>query len=393
MIKLKEIIIENVKGIKDKKVLEVNLVPNKVTILVAPNGFGKSSVATAFKSLKPKEGLVLEKKDRVNGNDTNPPYLELKFEESNYSHKEIKNKFDIKVINSPLKAKSAGKFGGANITIPTIELISRIPEKKLVKYKWKKIGKIFEIDSKILIDVKHFFDNLDFFRYLSNIDKKKLEGKKVNEELNKFKEYVNRLSDKPDIVKDQIFKKYNCDFEKIHNQVDEIINKIKDYFDVDDKDLYLCTYQIINIVKEENLKEIYKYEEYKNQKKGYDDLLSSFNTRDDDIKTKESKKKLIVEFPNANLISNGQRDSLTFVIELEKIKNNIRKNKKPMILIIDEVFDYLDNANLIAVQYYISKFVNYYKNNKLKLYPIILTHLDPCLLSNYVFKKTSDCLS
>ena len=42
-----------------------------------------------------------------------------------------------------------------------------------------------------------------------------------------------------------------------------------------------------------------------------------------------------------------------------------------MILIINEVFDYLDYANFIAVQYYISKFVDYCKRNDRKLYPII----------------------
>ncbi len=385
---LKKITIENVKGIKSKKVMEVNLSPNKVSILVAPNGFGKSSTATAFKSLKPKKGLVLDEKDRVNGKDISIPFLEMEYENDTYSDKEIIEKFDVNVINSPLKAKSGGTFGGANIIIPTIELIPTIPKKDVLKYKLSKGKLVFGIQSKILIDVTGFFKNLSFFSKLLGINKKKLDSQKFNEAINKFKDNVNSLSGTSDNIKDKILELDSYGFNKIHNEVNKIIVLITEYFKVEDKDLCLCAYQVINIIKTEKLKDIYKYKNYECQKKNYDNLLSDFNTRDDKIKTKEfKKKKLVVEFPNNNLISNGQRDSLTLVIQMEKIKNKIINNEKPIILIIDEVFDYLDNANLIAVQYYISKFVNYCKKEKQKLYPIILTHLDPCLLSNYVFNK------
>lgn len=62
-------------------------------------------------------------------------------------------------------------------------------------------------------------------------------------------------------------------------------------------------------------------------------------------------------------------------------------NKDKNILIIDEVFDYLDDANLICAQYYISKFINEYKNNNKDIYPIILTYLDPLYFQNYTFKE------
>ncbi len=40
------------KGIS-QKVLPVQMFPNKPNLLVAPNGFGKSSIAAAFASIKP----------------------------------------------------------------------------------------------------------------------------------------------------------------------------------------------------------------------------------------------------------------------------------------------------------------------------------------------------
>ena len=59
---IKSIGIENVRGIKSTT-FSLDIIPNKPSLLVAPNGFGKSSLAAAFAALKtkrmelPKEGL------------------------------------------------------------------------------------------------------------------------------------------------------------------------------------------------------------------------------------------------------------------------------------------------------------------------------------------------
>ena len=47
---IKSIEINKVKGIDNLK-LELNLIPNKPSIFVAPNGFGKSSITIAFDSI------------------------------------------------------------------------------------------------------------------------------------------------------------------------------------------------------------------------------------------------------------------------------------------------------------------------------------------------------
>lgn len=57
------------------------------------------------------------------------------------------------------------------------------------------------------------------------------------------------------------------------------------------------------------------------------------------------------------------------------------------ILIIDEVFDYLDGSNLLAVQYYLSQLIDSCKLSRKVLFPIILTHLDPEVFANYYFNK------
>ena len=60
--------------------------------------------------------------------------------------------------------------------------------------------------------------------------------------------------------------------------------------------------------------------------------------------------------------------------------------KHSNILIIDEVFDYLDDANLVAVQYYITKFIDEMKQEGKNIYPLILTHLDPSNFEIFAFK-------
>ena len=98
----------------------------------------------------------------------------------------------------------------------------------------------------------------------------------------------------------------------------------------------------------------------------------------------ETHNQLIVKFPEATHISNGQRDILTFVSMLFKAHKELKKDAN--ILIIDEVFDYLDDANLIVAQYYISNLITWYKDKGKRIYPLILTHLNPDYFRNYAFK-------
>ena len=84
-------------------------------------------------------------------------------------------------------------------------------------------------------------------------------------------------------------------------------------------------------------------------------------------------------------ISNGQRDIMCFIALLKQAEMKLSKQKS--LLIIDEIFDYLDDANLITVQYYVTKLIKKFKNNGKMLFPIILTHLNPYYFKNYTFSK------
>lgn len=93
-----------------------------------------------------------------------------------------------------------------------------------------------------------------------------------------------------------------------------------------------------------------------------------------------------MNWPKAHEISNGQRDILTFIALLLKSKRNFRK--KDCILIIDEIFDYMDDANLITFQYYISTFIDEMKRDKKRIFPILLTHLDPLFFNHFCFNNS-----
>ena len=135
---INEIHIENIKGLQCFD-LKQPIQPNRPNILVAPNGFGKTSLAIAFNSLKSNH-LELVGENCYNGDDTNLPVLRLKLStgeslEADRNHNTISDHFDVFVINCQLKPKAtAQRYGGRLIPRalmdikPTI-MIKTIPQK------------------------------------------------------------------------------------------------------------------------------------------------------------------------------------------------------------------------------------------------------------------------
>ena len=137
-----------------------------------------------------------------------------------------------------------------------------------------------------------------------------------------------------------------------------------------------------------NFKKACKYLYYLDEKEDCTRTISSFNCVKDrfDIKPKVEGNSLVVRWPKAHEISNGQRDILTFIALLLKSRRNFKK--QDCILVIDEIFDYMDDANLITFQYYISTFIDEMKRQKRRIFPILLTHLDPLFFNHFCFNDT-----
>ena len=181
----------------------------------------------------------------------------------------------------------------------------------------------------------------------------------------------------------------------------ELIDKILDDSDVrvicDDLDKILNiknkvekTIFVIQLIKVYNdnkteFVKIYKRAVYEKRKKSLEDLIKAIDKKKRIVTISEQKGKLIVKFIRANMISNGETDLLCFLVMLEKIK--YEEINKDLILVIDEVFDYLDDANIIVVQKYISSFIKSFTESDKNIFPIIMTHLDPNVFKNYYFSK------
>ncbi|MCE9540559.1 MAG: hypothetical protein K8R85_15265, partial [Bacteroidetes bacterium] len=156
-----------------------------------------------------------------------------------------------------------------------------------------------------------------------------------------------------------------------------------------DVDSFLAAFQLIEVVQSmgANFKKAVNYICYQDDKAYYEKTIADFNTTRHTIRPKEDKKhnRLIVEWPKAHEISNGQRDVLSFITMLMKAKRNFRM--KNCILIIDEIFDYLDDANLISFQYFITTMIEEMKAQGKNFFPILMTHLDPLYFNHFCFNK------
>ena len=122
---ISEIRIENIRGFEDVR-LTVNLRPNCANILVAPNGFGKSSISTAFDCARGKK-LAVNEKDKHKKLDASVSRLSIEYNgnalEANSSSNEISDTFDVHVVRSNIEPKAKlPKLRGFTIAKPYLEI-------------------------------------------------------------------------------------------------------------------------------------------------------------------------------------------------------------------------------------------------------------------------------
>lgn len=373
--------IKNIKGLHD---FHSNLIlfPNKPNILVAPNGFGKSSFAIAFQSIKNK--IKLSKDTYYKNNENNHPCIKFNYYETKdkyveyFADKDTSNilkDFDIHVINSRIFAKSTSKYVNkdysrpvASLEIEPIVIIDKIPG----RINLDNVIAVYKLIKKDLSTV--LYD----FRILTFIDN----NLKLLDCTLKCKNNIVHYCDK------KHYKDFKAEIEKIqkNKKFNTLYINIANHINSNDetlKILIIASLCEIYSNNKDDFKNLIKYKLYIYKKDFCQNQIQYLDKTWSNIKIREEKQQLKVEFPQANKISNGQRDIWILIIELLKLI--IKPLNKNTILIIDEVFDYLDDANLIVVQYFISKIINLYKKNNNKIYPIILTHLDPNYFKSYSF--------
>lgn len=396
------ITINNVKGFgTENNSFDVQIKAGKVTLLVAPNGFGKSSISAAFNSLNASR-LNVAKEDWHNGNEAFESSLSVTFNGTTYTADKDKNEigtvFDTFVIKNRLvSTASVQNYSGRAITnakmeVKPIVIRPSIPRKVSFDYKVSEISNDFGANGKLLTNLKEKIKEksftIDLFECGGHLDKfKNIRKKTIVDDIT---DCINSTNGSKAVIQSSIDMTV---FDSLFSDDDyrAIVGKMEKYNpDLSSTGKFTFFYQLLYLwnIHKEALRKCKKWSEYERMRSDYSETLACCDTTGNRVKIEEVKGKLILKFPNENMISNGQRDIVTFIIQLMVFENNISDNKKNL-LIIDEVFDYLDDANIVAAQYFLSNLIKKYKD---KLYVIVLSHLGADSFRSYALKVNVCCI-
>lgn len=394
---ISNITIKNIKGFSDRdNSIDVDIKSGKINILVAPNGYGKSSITAAFKSLT-KTKIKVEKEDIHKENEQLESSLSITEESITYTADKNKNElakyFKVAVVNSRLVAKAISRNMGTyhsvqgHLGINDFEVIHKIPKNCDILYSISNIRSTFGRNGKVLPNISSLLEKNAFLSQLDDIYSD-LDMQSTTRRQNNINGIIQIINGQNGPVRNiiNIFNVRSLDTVKQDSSYNNVVKLIRKYIDsTTELELFLYFYQIqlIYLSQKDIVKAKVKRAKYELFKKALDDNLAIIGKTWKDIRTMEHNDSLVIKMPNATNISYGQRDVLTLSIELLKIKSEIKEGCK-FILIIDEVFDYLDPVNMTIVQYYFSQLVNEFKDT-CTLYPIIMTHLSPAFFSNYTF--------
>lgn len=393
---IKSIQIKNVRGLQDHTVELGQMYPNKPSLMVAPNGSGKSSFALAFQWLNQRR-IKLNKDDAYNGDETNSPELIITTDEpsrnvykASADQNQISPRFGIFVINSDLKVKSPGYAGGVplgktSLSVSPIILLENKPDNvDIINDFYEHFG-INNPPVGLYPSINALLANNDF---MASFNVNNLSA--IKRSLKQIEEFIERM------------KTYEGTISAIHKQIEEsdLINLkattcVKNMMDAikevntgdNDTKLMLKAIQIITLYKrnEDNFKRRIAYSQYMKKAQSLRDFFHTVPTTWKGITPHEENGTFKLEIGDAQRISNGERDTLVFLAKLQKAKMELTKLDN--ILIIDEVFDYLDDANLMAAQYYITQMIKEFKDENRNIYPIIMSHLNPDYYNqHYSFK-------
>lgn len=392
--------IENIKGIQLKR-FALNIAHNKPSLLVAPNGFGKSSFATAFNSMNNRR-IDLKEDDLYAENIANLPRILIEYVRADgtvatlsadNANNSISNEIDCFVINNQTKPRGIGsQFGRATATleIKDVILVDRIPDNTSFNYSFRDSQARFGVCGRVLPNSNAVLTNLLLIEQLSEnyLALQRGNGDRIQGRINEIITDINAQQGTVQVLLEWITANRLTNLKQIDylNTIGDLIHTFDIGYNSEAKS-YLAAIQLIWLYNQDpnNFKAACIFSNYKLDKQRFDNTLSTFNCTWKSIRSSETGGKLVVKFPKAIHISNGQRDILTFISMLFRAKRNLKKAAN--ILIIDEVFDYLDDANLTAAQYYITTFIKEFDSLGKRIYPLILTHLNPNYFKNFAFSN------
>ena len=375
------------------------MIGNKFHVLVAPNGFGKSSFAAAFRSLKPRS-LKLSRGDFHARSEALVPELELVISEggnerrliANPNQNDLHREFSISVVNSRLKPKAIERpyithaRPTAELTVEPVVLVSHIPTRPLDIPSQTDLKARFGANGKVLPSLGHFLENpVLLLSILQASELRKFTQQRVWNQLGPILSAINAAQGSTAAVKEWIEANQLAPLQALE-PIAQVASLFTDYNDLSDIDRFMVAIAFGQLHHHDNslLNRIRTWRHYGAAKEKCRDLLEGLNSNPGwlEVRPREDHGKLVVSFPSPIEMSNGQRDLFCFVAQLLRAEFELDSAKA--ILVVDEVFDYLDEANLLAAQFYVSRFINAFKATGREIFPLFLTHLDPAIFSHAV---------
>lgn len=401
--KIKSVKIENVRGIGQLSIGS-DILRNRPNILVAPNGFGKTSIATAFKCAANQTSIKLEDEDRHYHDDNKKALIELELEENGFSSKlsvkekaysnDIRKHFDILVVSDLRRIKSQSRnFGSfsraeAKMVIDPIVICKKI-NRVNSPYKISEMKSAFGKHKTALPNIADSLFKAHDFVMRSPECWQYVEALIKTRTWNQIENVRKQLSDYSGSTDDGL-SHVATTVKDLFVSIPEakgLLSIVEATTKLHDVEAFLSIWQMLTLARSnsDTLKSYLKWLRYAEIKQLLQDGLKDLNTSWKVPLLKEAKGNLVVEMPDPTQISNGQRDILLLFLLLHIARYNLLKSQA--ILVVDEVFDYLDDANLTVAQYYISQIIEDYKRQGRSIYTIILTHLNPSFFRNYLFSN------
>lgn len=392
--KIKSIHITNVRGLRDHKV-DLNMIPNKPSLLVAPNGSGKSSFAFAFQWLN-RVRMKLNKDDAFLGDENNKPSMVIETTDpdlilrADETKNEIIKQFGIYVINSGLTAVSPRihegfAMGKAHLSVPEVVMIDNLPDNVQIN---DDFDNVYSVEDAPLGYYPAINSQLTDNKFMAGLDVVSLRCTKrpmdlINSFIERSKTYVGTIETRHAMIESDDYDKLKS-IPAIDYAVDRFRIKLPDDNNVK---LLLRAVRLVTLYNrnKDDFEARIAYAIYKEKEQACRELFMALRQTWKGIAPHKVGDKVSLKIGDAQRISNGERDIMVFLANLYKAKSSFTKENN--ILIIDEVFDYLDDANLMAAQYYITHLIKDLHREGKNIFPIILSHLNPDYYNqHYSFK-------
>lgn len=255
---LKVIEIENIKGISRKR-FELDILPNKPSLLVAPNGFGKSSFAAAFNEMNNRRINLTEDNYHLE-DDTLPPRIYIEYErpdlsiatlEATATTNTISSELDYFVINNPTKPKGIGSQYGrasARLEIKDVVLVDRIPDNIGFGNQFRVSQQKFGQNARVLPNPNSALSNLKLVEKLSQnyLALERANGQRIQLRITAIIDEINLQGGTADILTDWITANRLNDLKQIEhlNTIGNLIQEFDVGYNSEAKS-YLVAIQLI----------------------------------------------------------------------------------------------------------------------------------------------------